>query len=112
MIFIGAIILISIVELVRRRKLNEEYSFLWLIIGFLLLLITFFPKFFYFISDSIGIELPINTLFFASIIFLMLLGLFLTLKISILSNREKKLSQKIAILEFELKKNKDAEKQN
>jgi len=83
-----------------------------LIIGFLLLLITFFPRLFYFISDSIGTELPINTLFFAGIIFLMLLGLFLTLKISILSNREKKLSQKIAILEFELKKNKDSEKQN
>ncbi len=42
----------------------------------------------------------------------MLLGLFLSLKISILSNREKKLSQKIALLEFELKKAKDAEKQN
>ena len=75
-------------------------------------MITFFPKLFYSISDSIGTELPINTFFFGGILFLMLLGLFLSLKISILSNREKKLSQKIALLEFELKKAKDAEKQN
>lgn len=108
----GIVIVLGIIELVRRRKLNEEYSFLWLIIGVLLLMITFFPQLIYFISGFIGTELPINTLFFTGIIFLMLLGLFFSLKISILSNRVKKLSQKIAILEFELKKSKDAEKQN
>ncbi len=108
----GIVIVLGIIELVRRRKLNEEYSFLWLIIGVLLLMITFFPQLIYFISGFIGTELPINTLFFTGIIFLMLLGLFFSLKISILSNRVKKLSQKIAILEFELKKNKEAEKQN
>ena len=106
----GIVIVLGIIELVRRRKLNEEYSFLWLIIGVLLLMITFFPQLIYFISGFIGTELPINTLFFTGIIFLMLLGLFFSLKISILSNRVKKLSQKIAILEFELKKNKEAEK--
>lgn len=108
----GIVIVLGIIELVRRRKLNEEYSFLWLIIGVILLLITFFPKLIVFISGLFGTELPINTLFFTGIIFLMLLGLFFSLKISILSNRVKKLSQKIALLEFELKKNKDSEKQN
>lgn len=110
-IILGIVILIGIIELVRRRKLNEEYSFLWLIIGIILLLITFFPSLIEFISGLFGTELPINTLFFTGIIFLMLLGLFFSLKISVLSNRVKKLSQKIALLEFELKKNKDAEKQ-
>ncbi|NJD22547.1 MAG: DUF2304 domain-containing protein, partial [Melioribacter sp.] len=85
----GVVIVLGIIELVRRRKLNEEYSFLWLIIGVLLLLITFFPQLIYFISGFIGTELPINTLFFTGIIFLMLLGLFFSLKISILSNRVK-----------------------
>jgi len=103
------VIVIGIIELVRRRKLNEEYSFLWLIIGVLLLLITFFPRVIEFISGLFGTELPINTLFFTGIIFLMLLGLFFSLKISILSNRVKKLSQKIALLEFELSKSKNAE---
>lgn len=109
-IILGILIVFGIIDLVRRRKLNEEYSFLWLIIGVILLLITFFPHIIEFISGMFGTELPINTLFFTGIIFLMLLGLFFSLKISILSNRVKKLSQKIAILEFEIKKNKNTEK--
>jgi len=104
LIFIGAIILIGIVELIRRRKLNEEYSFLWLAIGFIFVCITIFPQLVFDISQIIGTELPINTLFFASIIFLMLLGIFFSLKLSVLSNRVKNLSQKIAILEHSLKK--------
>ena len=104
MIFIGIVILIGIVELVRRRKLNEEYSFLWLVIGFIFLLITVFPQLVFDISQFIGTELPINTLFFSSIILLMLLGLFFSLKISILTNRLRNLTQKIAILEHSLKK--------
>ena len=103
-IIIGLAILFGIIELVRRRKLNEEYSFLWLIIGVILVLITIFPQSVEYLSELIGTELPINTLFFASIIFLMLLGVFFSLKISVLSNRVKNLSQKIAILEHTLKK--------
>lgn len=104
--------MVGIIELVRRRKLNEEYSFLWLIIGIVLLLITFFPQLIYYISNAFGTELPINTLFFTGIVFLMLLGLFFSLKISILSNRVKKLSQKIALLEFEMKKNNKSEEES
>lgn len=103
-IIIGLAILVGIIDLVRRRKLNEEYSFLWLIIGIILVLITIFPESVSYISQLIGTELPINTLFFIGIIFLMLLGVFFSLKISVLSNRVKNLSQKIAILENSIKK--------
>lgn len=69
-------------------------------------MITLFPNIVAYISKVFGTELPINTLFFTGIIFLMLLGLFFSLKLSVLSNRVKKLSQKIALLEFELSKKK------
>lgn len=112
-IIIGVVILVGIIDLVRRRKLNEEYSFLWLIIGIILVLITIFPESVSYISQLIGTELPINTLFFTGIIFLMLLGVFFSLKISVLSNRVKNLSQKIAILENSIKKiSQDDKKEN
>lgn len=100
----------GIVELVRRRKLNEEYSFLWLSIGIILLFAAIFPELLNWISEMMGTELPINALFFMALIFLMLLGVFFSLKMSVLSNRIKKLSQKIAILEFEIKEKQNADR--
>jgi hypothetical protein len=105
-IFIGLVILIGIIELVRRRKLNEEYSFLWLLIGLVFVLVTVFPEVFFDFSFFIGSELPMNTLLFLGIILLLFLCLFFSLKLSILSNRIKNLTQKIALLEFELDKKK------
>ncbi|MBM3712903.1 MAG: DUF2304 domain-containing protein [Actinobacteria bacterium] len=102
-IVIGLIILIGIIELVRRKKLNEEYSFLWLLLGFVLVFITIFPDLFYDFSFFIGSELPMNTLLFLGIILLLILSIFFSLKLSVLSNRIKNLTQMIALLEYEIK---------
>ena len=47
-----------------------------------------------------------NTLLFLGIILLLFLSLFFSLKLSVLSNRIKNLTQKIALLEYELRKDK------
>ncbi|MFH0948008.1 MAG: DUF2304 domain-containing protein [Elusimicrobiota bacterium] len=92
-----------IFELVRRRKLNEEYSWLWMITGIALLILSVFPKFLLWITHLIGAMAPISTLFFFGVIFLLLIVLHFSIIISKLSNNIKTLSQKISILELEIK---------
>lgn len=103
MVFISLIILVGIVELVRRKKLKEEYSLLWLITGFGLLLLTLSDKLLYGITNFFGAVLPSNMLFFFGLIFVLLLCLHYSLKISLMTTQIKTLAQKLALLEDEVK---------
>jgi len=98
-IIISLVILFGIIELVRRRKLREEYSFLWLVAGFVFLLLAIAPDIVIFISQVVGTEVPVNTLFFFGLIFLMLLCLYFSLRISSLTTQVKNLAQELALLQ-------------
>lgn len=100
-VYISLTILVGIIELVRQRKLKEEYSFLWLLTGITLLIVTLKYDLLIWITQFIGAELAINTLFFLGIIFLMLLNLHYSIKISLLTTQVKNLAQKLALLEGE-----------
>ncbi|MGD0340007.1 MAG: DUF2304 domain-containing protein [Bacteroidota bacterium] len=101
-IVISIIILVGIVDLVRRRKLREEYSFLWLVLGFGLLVLAIFPKILSTISRAVGISMPVNTLFFIGLLFIFLICLYFSLRISSLTNQVKNLTQEVALLEARL----------
>jgi len=92
----------GIIELVRRRKLKEEYSFLWLITGFVLLILTLRFDLLTRITQALGVISSLNTLFFFGLIFVILLCLHYSLKVSQLTVEMKIMAQKIALLEAEL----------
>jgi hypothetical protein len=89
----------GIIELVRRRKLKEEYSFIWLITGFFFVLFAVWSDILVIVSQILGIALPVNTLFFMAIIFIFLLCLYFSLRISALSTQVKNLAQQLAMLQ-------------
>lgn len=95
----------GIIELVRRRKLKEEYSFLWLITGFILLILTLRFDLLTRITQALGVISPLNTLFFFGLIFVILLCLHYSLKVSQLTVEMKIMAQKIALLEAEINSN-------
>lgn len=105
----GFIILILILELVRRRKLKEEYSWLWLLGGSLIALVVIKYELLGLISRLIGAKVETTTLFIFSILFLIIVNLYYSVKISSLSDQVKNLAQKLSILETRIKesKNKD-----
>jgi len=92
-------LMVLIFELVRRRKLNEEYSWLWMLTGTVIFLLTVIPGILRRISNIIGATNESATLFFFGVIFLVFICLHFSVKISELSNRLKELTQKIALLE-------------
>lgn len=98
-VIIGLVIFLGIIELVRRRKLREEYSFIWLVTGFVFVLLAVDTDILIYLSELVQIALPVNTLFFLALMFIMLLCLYFSLRISALTTQVKNLAQQLALLQ-------------
>lgn len=97
--------MLLILELIRRKKLKEKYALLWLFSASAILTITIFNNTLQWITSFLKITLPSNAVFFLGIIFLILINLHFSLTISSLSEQNRKIVQKIALLEESLKNN-------
>ena len=98
-IFLSVGLIILIFELVRRKKLREEYSWLWMLTGVAIFILAIWYDLLIFITHFVGAVLPTSTLFFFGIFFLVLINLYFSVKVSTLSNQIKELAQKQALLE-------------
>lgn len=95
-------LMILILELVRRKKLKEKYAILWLLSGGSIFLLAVFDKFLAFLTNLLGIVLPINAVLFFGLFFIILINLHFSLVISNLSEQNRLIAQKLALLEFKL----------
>ncbi len=99
---ISIVLFIIIIDLVRRKKLREEFSWLWLLTGAVIILLATWYDLLMFISRLVGVVLPTSTLFFFSVFFLLVISLYYSTKISSLHDKVKDVSQQIAILQTEV----------
>lgn len=95
----GITLLLTIIELVRRRKLKEEYSWLWIVAGVVIFLVGLNYGLLVWITNLIGAGWTSSTLFFFGIMFVVALCLQFSVKISRLETQLKNLVQQIALLE-------------
>jgi hypothetical protein len=100
-LFVSLAILVIIVELVRRRRLREEYSVLWILTGIVIVVLALWYRLLERITQFIGAGFPTSTLFFFALVFLILVSLQFSVKISDLSNQVKNLAQRIALDEVQ-----------
>jgi hypothetical protein len=99
----GMGMLLLIIELVRRRKLREEYSWLWLMTGSVILVLTLWFDLLKWITHLVGAVTPASTIFLFAFLFLILISLHFSVVISKLTERNKELAQRYALLELELR---------
>lgn len=98
MIIICLFIFIFMLDLVRRRKLREEYSWLWLLTSASLFILVIKYSWLTSLSRLIGVVLPTSTLFLGALIFLMIISVQFSVRISNLTNQVKNLVQENALL--------------
>jgi hypothetical protein len=98
-VFVSIAIFVVIISLVRNRKLRVEYSWLWLLTGFVVFVLVVWYDLLVKLTALIGAVAPTTTLFIFSIIFLVFVSLHFAIKISQLSDQLKNLAQKISLLE-------------
>ncbi len=97
-------LLVIVVELIRRGKLKERYSLLWLCAGTVLLILSSSRYLLELISRTLGIFYPPSFLFLLAFFFLLLITLHFSVVISGLSEKNKKLAQELALMRQDLKK--------
>jgi hypothetical protein len=97
LLIISAALLLIVIELVRRRRLREEYAWLWLLAAIAApLVVAGFPLIRRF-TRLVGADEPVSILFFLTLIFLMVVNIHYSTKISQLTEQVKNLAQAIAL---------------
>jgi len=91
-------LLLLIVELVRRRRMKEEYSVLWIGTGVVLLVLAAWYQLLGWITDAIGGVALSSTLFFMGFLFAFLMLLHFSIRMSALERRLTALVQEIGML--------------
>lgn len=91
-----------VVVLIRRHHLGLRDSLLWLLSTSAALLVTIFPSALEWLAHALGIAVPLNALFAAAFVYVLLNLLSATIAISSAAARLRRVTQECALLRGEL----------
>ncbi len=98
----SAAMLLFVLELVRRRRLREEYSLLWLATAVVLIVLSASRPLLDALATAIGIFYPPSALFLVALGFMLFILLHFSTVLTRLAQENKDIAQQIALLRFEL----------
>lgn len=101
------ILLLVIFELIRSRRLQERYALLWLLTGLVIFVLAVWRGLLGWLADLFGIAYPPSALFVLASFFVLVVLLHYSTVISKLSDQNRILAQRLAILEHELHSQED-----
>lgn len=104
-------IVFSIIELIRRNRLKEKYSLLWLFSSLVILFFSVSRKSLESLSLLIGIQYPPSLIFLLGFLFLVVINIHFSTVISELFEKNKTLTQEIALLREDKKRKGEADHQ-
>lgn len=100
---VAALLMLSIFELVRLRRLREEYAWLWLLAGGLVMAAAFVPmKGLTALANVMGSQNPPAAVFFLGFCATTFLCLQFSVRLSRMTEQIKNLGQKVSLLEAAL----------
>jgi hypothetical protein len=98
----SGLLLVVVLELVRRKAFLERYALLWLLSGLVLLGLSVWQGVLEVVADAVGIAYPPNALFLVAFGFVLVLLLHFSLAVSRLADQSKVLAQRLALVEQRL----------
>lgn len=101
-IAVAVLLILLIIELIRRRKLREEYALVWLAVGVGIVVLVWRYGILEWVTRLIGAVMPTTTLFLFAFFFLLVMAMHFSIKLSKLTGQIKDLTQEIGILRTEL----------
>jgi hypothetical protein len=101
----AVLLLLVVLELIRSGRLRERYAFLWLLTGIVMLVLAIWDGALVGLADAVGIAYPPSALFVLVSLFLLLVLLHYSTVISKLSDENRILAQRLALLENRLREN-------
>lgn len=100
---VGAVLLaLYVLDLVRRRRLSEEYSLLWVISTVTVAALGFCTPLLVWVSRALGIRYENSTVFAFGLAFSLAMLLHLSVRLSRLGRENQALARELALLRHEL----------
>ena len=93
-----------IVYLLRKGVLKEKYAVLWLGVSGIALFFAVFPGVLRALTEALGVQVPANLLFFATIVLLVLVAVQLSYELSRHEARIRRLAEEVALQQEELRR--------
>ncbi len=102
LLIIWVVVLGVIIEMVKRRQLELKYVLTWLGCDVVLIIFTCFPRLMNWFSRILGVHSPMNMIFFLGILVLILICFSLTIALSRVTAKVRRIAQVIAMLPEEV----------
>jgi hypothetical protein len=97
------LVLVIVVEMLRRHRLRERHAVWWFLAGVLALIAGVFPSTLNWAASLMGITLPVNLVFFVSIAILFLVCLQHSSELTRLESKTRSLAEQVAILDLRVR---------
>jgi hypothetical protein len=99
---VAVLLVLAVLELVRRRRLSEEFSLLWVAASVGAALLAFWGGLLTAITRALGALYETSTIFFFGILFVLVVLVYYAVKLTALTQEVRRLAQEAALLRLEL----------
>ncbi|HSC25944.1 MAG TPA: DUF2304 domain-containing protein, partial [Vicinamibacterales bacterium] len=100
---VSVLLLAGVLELVRRRKLTEEYSVIWIVCAGALLVLSLWPAVLHTAAEMLGVHYPPALLLLPLILFGFVASLHFSVVISRQRRQIERLVEEVALLDADLR---------
>ena len=91
------LVLVVVIEMLRRGRLRERHAVWWIVAGVLALIIGVFPQVLTWAANLVGVEVPTNLVFFVSVFILFLVCLQQSAELTDLEHKTRVLAEHSAL---------------
>jgi hypothetical protein len=102
-IVVSGALLVTIIELVRRGRLTEEYSFIWIVCAVALLALSLWRNLLDLAASTLGVHYPPAVLLLVLTFFVVIVSLFFSVIVSRHRKDIEKLVEEIALLDADVR---------
>ncbi|WP_392544879.1 DUF2304 domain-containing protein [Oryzobacter telluris] len=94
----GLLVLGMSLELVRRRHVRGRLAIAWVVLGTVSVFFAIFPSALDWITRTLRVQLPLNLILFAGVLFLLVISMQLASEVGRLEARTRRLAEEVALL--------------
>ena len=100
----AVVVLIFIIDLLRRGVLREKYAVLWIFVSAVAILFALVPSTLEWLTQTAGVSYQSNMVFFLTIVLLVLVSVHLSYELSRHEARIRRLAEEVALLDEEMQR--------
>lgn len=96
------LVLVAVVELLRRRQLREKYAVLWICTGVGVLALGLFPRLLDSVAARLGVANGASLVLFLALVFLLFVCMHLSWEVSRLEEETRVLAEEVALVRLDV----------